>query len=337
MTCSCRRSWLGQALFLGLALLATGSAHAVPPEKLLPDNTTMIFGFNMKSFVESPLFQKGMKAKLEELMQKNKEFAGVMQSMNFDPMKDIHSITFAIGNFNLNMQGGPPRPDVEPIIIVKGNFDQAKMDTAAQALISAGGKDKVAVSKMGDRTVYEFKEGDKPMFGTIADKETMLAADSKAALEAMLDRMAGKATPKLSKEFAAAMDKVDMKRTFFMAGILPDSIKQVASMSPQGAVAEKIEAINFTVNVKDNLDIEMNAYTTDADAAKEFKAMLDQAKEMMGILALNAPEEADSKDLSDFLSSIRISNSDKTVSMKGELKGSLIERAIQKAGKGDGN
>jgi micrococcal nuclease len=130
-----------------------------------------------------------------------------MKSMSFDPMKDLTSITTAIGDFNLNMQGGPPRPDVEPLIILKGNFDVAKMETALSALISAGGKDKVAISKIGERTMFEMKEGQKPMFGTFVDKDTVVMADSKDKLQTAIDKSEGKKTTKLSKEFETALAK----------------------------------------------------------------------------------------------------------------------------------
>lgn len=335
MSRSCPKACLS-ALALGVALCLSVAVQAAPPEKLLPDNTTMVFAVNIKSLVESPLYQKALKGKIEELMAQNKEFAGIMQSMSFDPMKDLTSFTAAIGDFNLNMQGGPPRPDVEPLIILKGNFDIAKMETAMAALISAGGKDKVAVSKMGDRTLFELKEGQKPMFGAFVDKETVVVADSKDKLQAAIDRSEGKKSSKLSKQFEAALSKVDTKKSVWAAMIMPESLKQLAGMSPQAAFMDKVESINFTVNVKENIDIEMNGYTSDADAAKEFKQSLDQIKEFAGIAALNAPDEADSKDIGDFISSIRTAQNDKTVSMKGELKGSMIERAVKKAGKGGG-
>jgi hypothetical protein len=330
----CSQAWLGRALILGLALSLAGAAQAAPPEKLLPDNTTMVFTINIKSLVESPLYQKALKGKLEELMSQNEKFADIMKTMNFDPMKDLTSVTTAIGDFSLNMQGGPPRPDVEPLIILKGNFDVAKMETALSALISAGGKDKVAISKIGERTMFEMKEGQKPMFGTFVDKETVVLADSKDKLQTAIDKSEGKKTAKLTKEFETALSKVDTKKSFWAALLVPESVRQMAGSQPQGAFVEKLESLNITVNVKDNLAIEMNGYMADADAAKEFKQILDQGKEMAGMFALNAPDEEDSKDIGDFISSIRIAANQKMVSLKGELKGSLIERAVKKAGKG---
>lgn len=337
MTVSSTKVWLGRFLALGLILGLASAANAAPPERLLPDNTTMVFSVNIKSLVDSPLYQKALKEKLEELMKKNKEFTGIMQTMNFDPMKDLTSFTAAIGNFNVNMQGGPPKPDVEPVLILKGNFDVQKIETALSALISAGGKDKVAIAKLGSRTLFELKEGEKPMFGTFIDKETVALCDSKDNLQVVIDKAEGKKTTKLTKEFQAALSKADTKRTIWGAMIMPDTIKQLASMAPQGAIMEKIESMNFAVNVKDNIEIELNAYAADADSATEFKKLLDQGKEIMGIAALQAPDEQDSKDISDFISSLRISNNQKMVSMKGELKGGLIERAVKKAAsRGDG-
>jgi hypothetical protein len=328
--------WPGRILVLGLALGLTSAAAAAPPEKLFPDNTTMLFSVNLKGLVDSPLYQKALKGRLEELMKGNERFTGIMRSMSFDPMKDLSSFTVAIGNFNVDLAGGPPRPDVEAVIILKGNFDIQKVETALEALISAGGRDRVSVSKLGTRTLFEIKQdGDRSMFGVFIDKETVALCDSKDNLQIVIDKAEGKKTTKLTKEFETALAKADTRRTVWGAMIMPESIKQLASMAPQGAVMEKIESMNFSVNVKENLEIELNAYAADNDSAAEFKKLLDQAKELMGIAALQAPDEQDSKDISDFISSLRISNNQKLVSMKGELKGSMIERAVKKAG-GDG-
>ncbi len=314
-----------------LGLAASTLQAAPPPQQLIPDNTEILIHFNIKSFMESPLAKKGLNDLFKKMIDENQQFKDVIKSMGFDPLKDLTSVTVAMGNFKIDMAGGPPQPDVEALILLKGKFDVAKLDTGLKTLISAGGQDKVSISEWAGKTVYELKEGNKPMFACFLDNETMAASDRKEELQHVLDRMGGKKTTKLSKEFTTMLEKADQKRTGYMAMLMPGSVKDLSTAMPNGEIVEKIEGINIILDVKENIIIDINAFTTDDAAAKQFETMLNQAKDFLGIMALNAPDAEDSKDIGDMISGMRISANNKLVSVKLEIKGTLIERAIKKA------
>lgn len=323
-----KRMLLG-CLVMGLA--ASTLQAAPPPHQLIPDNTEMLFHFNIKNFMESSLVKGGLKDNVKSLMDENKQLKGILDSIGFDPFRDLTSMTIALGNFKVDVSGGPPQPNVEVLFILKGKFEKEKINTSLKTLISAGGQDKVGIGSMGDNTLYEFKEGNKPMFACILDNETMAASDRKEELQNVIDRLGGKKTTKLSKEFTTMLGRADQKRTGYAVMMMPGSIKDMSAGMPNGEIVEKIEGMNIIIDVKENITIDFNTFTTDDAAAKQFETMLNQAKDFLGIMALNAPDPEDSKDISDIISTMRVSANKNMVSVKLEIKGTLIQRAIKKA------
>src|SRR5262245_61407862 len=124
-------------LALGLMALTACSVHAQGADiaKLFPDNTEMAYSFNVKSVLNSGLFQKHFKEDLEKRMKENSQLQKVMDSLGFDPMKDITSVTLTIRNFIVKQPGMPP--ELEMFGVIKGAFNVEKMNGGLGALIAA--------------------------------------------------------------------------------------------------------------------------------------------------------------------------------------------------------
>jgi len=316
-------------LALGLALAgATAAPAAPPPEKFLPDNTEMVFCADVRTLLDSPLAKKYLTDEVKKKLTGNEKLSKLMASLNFDPLRDVSQVTVAVAKFQVTGPGAPP--EAEAMFIVRGKFDVEKMTAGVGALIAADDNAKVATSTYGQFTIYERKDGGgKPMYATILDKDTILAGTSKDFVTDGIERGLGKKTGSLSKEFKGVLAKADTKQPFWLALSIPSSVKDMAKSQPQGEVVEKIAAITLGAGVGDSITLSLNLYATDAPTAAQIKAGFMQAKEFMGVMALQQQEFG--AELSDLINNLQIAESNNMVSMKAEVKGDLIDKLVKKA------
>lgn len=330
--CSKLSSWTGRLLCLTLAVVVAAPAAARANDKLMPDNTEMVFCFNIKTMMQSPLFTKHFQPKIKEQMEGNQQFMAIIKAMNFDPMRDLTSVTIAVSNFKLDVAGGPPQPEADPVIVLRGNFDVAKIEAGIGSLIGAANNNRVTTSKLGSRTLYEIKEGRRPMFACFVDNTTMIGTSSKEDLQKAIDRHEGKTQSKQSEAFSKLLAKADTKQAMWAVIALPDSIRTMAQGMPQGEVIEKIQGMTMFVSVKEGMVMELNTFSTDAAGVGQIKQALEQVKQLAGVLSLQAQDPDISKAISDIVSGITISEGDKMVSLRIEVKSDVVEMLMKKAG-----
>ena len=305
-------------------------------EKLLPNDTELVWSFNIKNLMGSQAFNKHFKEMMEKGLRENEQAQKVLTAISMDPMKDLHSITVSLSG--LKIEPGNPRPDMEIFVVVKGNFDTTKIETAI-SLFAADGKNKVSTSQMGSRKVFEFKGDDRTFFGAFVGKDTAVFADKKERLAAGLDRAEGKSSGAMNKDFARVMGRVDTKRSVWMAAVVPPSVKDLAKLLPRGEVFDKIEGAVFSVNVTDGMAMEMSVYTTDKEAAQQIKDFFQEQKENLGPLTLQIPDADLGAEVADIISKMKISQNDKTASLSIDIGAGTLEKIVKfaKAQQGRGN
>ncbi|HMO35687.1 MAG TPA: hypothetical protein PKA06_06565, partial [Gemmatales bacterium] len=194
-----------------LCMLALG-VHVQAQEKgdiakLFPDNTEMAFSFNVKSLLSSSFFQKHFKQDLDEAIKNNAQLQRVMETISFDPMRDLTTVTFTISKFNLRMGGAP---DVDGFAVLRGAFNVEKMNGALGALIAAANAgDRVNTSRYGDFVIYEVKDASsgKAFYATIFDKETIFGGTVKEDVTNAIERAIGRKSGTLNNKFAELMSK----------------------------------------------------------------------------------------------------------------------------------
>jgi hypothetical protein len=320
--------WWCLAVLTALALPCATQAS----DKLLPDNTEMVFGFNIKTMLQSPLFTKHFQPRLKEQMESNQQFMAMMKAMNFDPMKDLTSVTFAVTNFKLDVAGGPPQPDADAIIIVRGNFDVARIEAGVGSLVAAANEAKVTTGKIGNRTLYEFKEERRPMFACFIDNTTMVGSSSKEDLQRAIDRFEGRSSAKHSDSFSKLLAKADTKQAMWGVIALPENLRTMAQGMPQGEVVEKILGMTMLLNIKEGLTFELNTFATDEAGVAMIKQALEQVKQLAGVFSLQAPDPEVGKAIGDIVSSITISETRDMVSLRVEVKSDIVETLMKRAG-----
>jgi len=318
-------------LTLGCLLAFTCSVNAQGADiaKLFPDNTEMAFSFNVKSLLNSTFFQKHFKEELDKAIKNNAQFQKVMETISFDPMRDVTSVTFTVSKFNLQIGG---RPDVEGFAVFRGAFNVEKMNGALGALIAAANAgDKVTTSKYGDFILYEVKDASsgKAFYATIYDKETIFGGTVKEDVTNAIERAIGRKAGTLNNKFSELMAKARNDNTMWGAIITPSSVKDMSKMAPPEVsdTMSKLDAQTMNLNIKDNIKFEVNMYMSEDGAASQMKTQMDQAKELAGAAVLS--NEQIGAELADVVSSLQIGSNGKKVSLTGDIKAELADKIVK--------
>ncbi|MFT3880435.1 MAG: hypothetical protein QM703_12330 [Gemmatales bacterium] len=328
------RGWL---IALGLMLGLSCSVHAQGADiaKLFPDNTEMAFSFNVKSVLNSSLYQKHFKEEVDKRIKENAQLVKMMETLSFDPMKDITSVTFTVSKFNAKL-GGPPEADMFGVI--KGAFNVEKLNGALGALIAAANQgDRVTTTKYGDYVLYEIKDTNsgKTLYATIFDKETILGGTVKEDVTNAIERAVGRKTGTMNAKFTELMGKARNDNTMWGAIVIPSSVRDMSKMAPPevGDAIAKLETQTMNLNVKDNVKFDVSMYMADKDAAAAMKTLMDQAKDLAGAAALSNDQFG--SELADLVSSLQIGANGSKVSLAGDIKAELVDKLV-KAAKGAG-
>ena len=260
-----RNLWL-LALAVSAATL-TGPARAAEVDKLTPADAQMVWVFNVRQAIDSPLAKKkGVVDLLKAGIDGNPQAKEFLKALNLDPAKDIDSLSISIENLTDLQPGSKPE---KLLVVVHGNFDPDRIAAVASKV------DTIKSSKEGRTTVYEYKDKgkDDTTYFTIIGKNAVAAAPSKAYLLKCVKNIGGG-----SKELVKASAKLDTKSSMWLAMVITKEMRALMSQNPQFKdIANKLESVTLGVNVTDNIVADLNINTADAAAAKAMKAQVDLA------------------------------------------------------------
>lgn len=320
------------ALCCALLLWSNTSAQQVPVEKYLPEGTEMAFTCNVKSLMESAAFVKHFKEDLDKRISDNSQLQNLMKSLDFDPRRDINSVTATFSKVAFGGPGQPPEGDF--FIVVRGKFNPAKQNAGVGALLAAANLgERVKTGSYGPYTVYEAKmEGSsKTLYATIVDENTALFSSVKQNLEDAIERGLGKKqAANLPDKLKFVMGKVDTKQSFWGCMLIPNSVKEMSRLAPQpdvGDTMEKMDSQTFNLNLTDGAALALNMYFTDNDAAVKLKGMIEQAKELAGAFALS--NERFGAELAALVESLKIDAAGKALTVKAEMKADALDKLVK--------
>jgi hypothetical protein len=317
-------------LAVGL-VLAWSSANGVAasPDKYLPDNAEMVVSIDLRALLDSAAVKKLAQKEIDEILDKA-EVANVLKLIGLDPRKDISNLTLCVGKIEVDIGGGQPDGKAEILGIVRGKYQPEKLH-AALAEFAKNDPNKLSVSDHGGMKVYEGKEGNRPMFAAVLDGQTIVVSDKKSNVTDAIDRSKGKGQAKLSKEFAAVLEKADSKKTIWMATIVPAAIKDLAKLAPQGGdIVEKVEGVTLGTSISEGIKAELKIHTNDDEAADRIRQGVEQGK---GLLAVGLLQNKDVGPLlMPVVNGIKVGeNKGKTVSIIAEVDGGTLEKLVNKA------
>ena len=88
--------WKG--IFLVAVLVVAAPAQAADIDKLLPNDCECVLTLNVGQLLESDLNKKHGLVKMQELLDSSEDIREILKSLGFNPLKDIHRITWASSN-----------------------------------------------------------------------------------------------------------------------------------------------------------------------------------------------------------------------------------------------
>jgi hypothetical protein len=323
------RPWFALIALVGLTVAAPVSAADL--DSFLPDDTEVAFTINFKQILESPLFKKHAIEQLRKSLDDNDEAKQMFKALGLDPLTDVHSLTIVAPN---------QQPDDKKFtMIVRGNFDRAKIDAAADKFIKDN-PDKLKFEKKGDLRIYEAKgdagEDRPPLHFAVVTKEAIVLSTLPDYVTDAAGKAAGNKVPGIkSKELRELIGKIDGKQSMWMAGIVSEEVsKQAAAMIPREDIANiigKLRSISGGITLGDGVDFELVIQTADPKTGKELRKTIEigQTLAVVGVTTVN--ELKDYADvLKDIIKDAKIQDDGKgAASLKIRVPGKVIDEAMK--------
>jgi hypothetical protein len=319
-----------------LGIGATASRAADP--KVLPSDTEIVFTVNVKQIFASDLVKKNkdtveqVKAMIEQALPADNPATKYLKAMGFDPFKDLHSVTLALGA-TTNPEAG--------FLLIEGNFDTDKFHDTAEAA-AKDNSDAVKVSKVGANRVVELTPpGDNArLFASLVGKETLIVAGSKAGLTDALARVAGTKRNSLKKEFRSLLETTNSKQSvsFVATGsavaklldelpVPENNRKQVESAI---TMLKQIEGFSAAITLAKDIQFQLGVNSKDNDTAKN---MAQQAQKALAglqfILQLQAGNDAKFGPLVDIAKTLKINSQGSNLVIQGQVTPEVIGELLK--------
>lgn len=311
-----------------LVIVPLGRAADMDP--YLPEDTEYIVNLNLRQLVDSDLFKKHLRDLAQEALRGDDQIQDILKDLGFDPFKDLDRILGAAPSGAEKDRG---------LLIAHGRFDVAKFKAKAEQ-VAKDNSDHLKIHKIlgGEVLLYEVNlpDRDDPIFVALAGSDTLLASAGKDYVVNALKKSGKKAKPVLkNKAFQTLLEKVDDRQSLWVAAVAtPDLVKKLekAPGDIKGLV-KKIQALAGGFTISDEIKLEVGVTTKNTKDAKELS---DSAKAGLNLilgLAANFVQNGDSPGaefIVELLKSLRVTNREELVVVKGRISSDLIEESLKK-------
>jgi len=325
------RLGLGALLVLGLAVPA---ARCAPPDKLLPAEADTVASVNVRQILDSDIAKKYAIEQIKQALE-GKELKTLLTDLGLDPLKDIDRAVVATLNTSKN--------DTKFLMIVHGSFDPEKLYRTAEVETKKNG-DKFAMVKDGNTVMFKYQpeNGDPPMYGTVVDEKTVIAASDKKLIADALAANKSDTPAKLKPELAALIKKMDEKASVYAVSVVKGKFDDVKlpgggnlpiDLSGIEKVLPKAETLAVSVKISVDVTAEVTLGMKDDDAATDMQnAVEDLLKQVKPLAALAGAADPRAKPLADILAGIKTTAKNKDVVITGKITGDAIGKMIKPDG-----
>jgi hypothetical protein len=326
------RRFATTAVALLLTVLAAVPGRAADLDPYLPDDTETVININIRQILDSPLIKKHVLEHAQEALRGNDQVQDVLKDLGFDPFKDLDRVIIAA-------PGGTDKD--RGLVIVRGRFDLDKFKAKAEET-AKNDEEHLKIQKVlgGKYLLYEVNapEFDAPLFVALPNKETVLVSPGKDYVVDALKKI-GK-TDKVvlkNKEFQALLEKMNDSQSLSMAAIKTPAHRDAVNGLP-GDIKDmiaKIQAVGGGLTISDEVRMEIVVTTKNTSEAKELRDSADAGLKLVlaGLSAFttNQKDAAPALDfLLEFAKSLRVTNKDKAVILKGRINSDFIEDTLKK-------
>src|SRR5262249_24390909 len=319
---------LGAVALAALALSA--SLHAADP-KYFPPDTEIVVSINVKQILGSELL-KANKDKLEQFKEMIKsqlpgdaQAQKYLERMGFDPFKDLTSITIAM----------PPSTDPDALfVIVEGAFNQEKIQGVAERVAQEHGE-VFKIGKVGKYKIYEISpEGEKKVFATLLNDNTMVACTSEGAVKAAINRATGGQRADLKKEITSLLQTTSPKQSlsFVTTGSALVKLAETAPVPNQQALQslQSIEGISGAITINKDVQLQLGVSAKDAATAKDFAQKANFGLNMVRLL-VNQKVQQDERlqPVADAVKTLRATSEGSALILRAEMSFENIQKLMQ--------
>jgi hypothetical protein len=311
-------------LLAGAVLVLALPVHAAEVDKYLPEDTEIVVEVNARQLLDSPIVKKHFLKQMREAITSNGQITAILDDLEFDPFKDLTSVTVA-----LTMAG----TDAKGLIIAHGEFDKENFEDKAEEVANEMG-DVFKVHKEGDYKIYELNVagGGKPAFIGVIDENTIVAGPEKQYVLDAFAKGAGKKEGAVKREIQELIEKVDAKQSMWFAATANAFLKGDLSHDERARKnLEKMNGITAGITVHRGIKAAFVIVATSGDSAtelaQEIKTALEQTK---GLLPLLAEQNKELAPLVDTVGSLRVNTEGSTITLRGEVTEELVERGLKK-------
>jgi hypothetical protein len=318
---------------LTAVLLTTVPGRAADIDPYLPEDTEFLVNVNVRQILDSDLFKKNALAAAQESLRGNDQVQDILKELGFDPFKDLDRLLAA-------SPGGAEED--RGLIIAHGKFDVAKFQAKAEK-VAKEDSEHLKIHKIlgGKHLLYEVTtpELDSPLFVVLAGKDTILVSPGKDYVVEALKKAGKTDKPQLkNKDFQALLEKIDASQSLSVALVKSTGVKKALDGLPGDVkgMVEKVQSIGGGVKITDEVKLELVVTAKDAKEAKELK---DSANAGLTLVLgfLGAIAQNDAKPELEFLleaaKSLRVTNKDSALVIKGRISSDLIEDTLKKKSK----
>jgi hypothetical protein len=321
---------LGAVLLLGLVVPA---ARAATPDKLLPAETDTVASINLRQIIDSDIIKKYALEQIKQTIE-GQDAKALLNDLGLDPLKDIDRLVVATIDTS--------RENTKFLLIVHGSFDPDKLFKTAEAQ-SKKDSDRFAMVRDGNIVMFKYQpdNGDPPIYGTVVNNTTVIAASEKKLIaDALAAEKNGPA--KLKPELTALIKKMDDKASMYVVSLVKGKFNDLQvpaggnlpiDLSGIQKALPGAETIALTLKISVDVSLEVTFGMKDDEAATDMQNTVEELlKQLKPLAALAGAADERAKPLADILATIKTTAKNKDVVITGKISGAEIGRMIRGGG-----
>ncbi len=314
-------------------LLSASLGRAADADTYLPEDTESVVNLNVRQLLDSELVKKNFLELAQEALRGDDQVQDILKDLGFDPFTDLDRILIARPTSTEKDRG---------LFIVHGRFDVAKFKAKAEE-VAKDESEHLKIHKVlgGKHLLYEVNlpNHDDPIYVALAGRDTLLASLGKDYVIDALKKSKDPTKPILKNtKFQALLEKLDARQSLSLAAVTTPEIKKAIDKAPGDikSMVEKVQAVGGGITITDEVKLELIVTTKNTADAKDLrdsaKAGLDAVVGFASLFVQNN-DSPGVELVVEFLKSLRITNKEEAVVLKGRISSDLIEDMLKKKSK----
>lgn len=323
-----RPSRWGVAAAVAVILAGTApTARAAEVDKLLPADSEYVIAVNVRQIVDSEIIKKYALGQIKDFLAGG-DAQKFLKDLGLDPLKDVERIVVGAS--------GTDQTDFKGLAVIRGKFNPEKLYQAAEAQTKKD-PDHFSLVKDGADVMFKYQpDNGNPVYGTVVNDSTLVAASDKKLISAALAASSGDKRPTINKDLAALISRMDDKSSMYVCLVTKDKLAKLKLPQGGGAPANlqdqlgKLDTVAATLRVTADITFDVTLGMADDAAAGEMgKTVDDGINQIKGLLPFLVANDPKMKPLADAAKSLKSATNGKSVSISGKLPGDVIGKLIE--------